>query len=72
VLRVEMCLTQPLGTLPAEEGAAYKNWRYFFTLFSLFSLCLPLHSVLLYAGKFLLWVFNVTLERTVSQAGLGF
>jgi hypothetical protein len=62
----KMCLflLQPLGTLPAEEGAAYKNWRYFFTLFSLFSLCLPLHSVLLYAGKFL--------KGTVSRAGLGF
>jgi hypothetical protein len=42
-----------LGTLPAEEGAAYKNWRYFFTLLSLFCLCLPLHTLLSYAGHFL-------------------
>ena len=50
-----MCLpvcVQPLATLPAEEGggAAYKNGRYFFTLLSLVSLCLPLHTLLSYAG----------------------
>merc|ERR1712142_108262 len=42
---------KPLSTLPSQAGQVYKNWRYFFTLFSLFMTCLSLHSVLTKGGN---------------------
>ena len=42
---------KPLSTLPSQAGQAYKNWRYFFTLLSLFLTCVSLHSVLSKGGN---------------------
>jgi len=42
---------KPLSTLPSQAGQAYKNWRYFFTLVSLFLTCVSLHSALSKGGN---------------------
>jgi len=42
---------KPLSTLPLSAGQIYKNWRYFFSLVSLFLTCLSVHSILSRGGN---------------------